>query len=918
MSTSWHTLSCSSVISKLKVDVSKGLSPKQIDARYNSFGKNEITTQAKKSAWAIYFEQFKNPLVYILLVGSIVSGLTGHLVDAIAIAVIILINTGISFWQEYKANKSMEALQQMAAPSAEVRREGRWVDIPAIELVPGDIVKIKTGDILAADMRLLETHNLSIDEAALTGESEPVQKANTVLEDENISLGDRTNMGFMTTQVTGGNGIGVVTSIGMQTEVGHIAEMLDSTEETRSPMQVRMDTLAKILLIAGLSVVAVICLIGYRYGMDWLDILTTGISLSVAAIPEGLPTVLTIVLTIGSNKMAKSNALAKHLSAIETLGSTTVICSDKTGTLTQNQMQVTEAFDVSGKYWWITGSGFDPSGRFVPQNGAQDLHEDDVITTALVVSTLCNDAELSNHDGNWAVNGSPTNGALIVAAKKAGITLSALTEKVGYKIVRKLPFDSTRKLGSAIVRDPLGRYFVASAGAPDVMLTKAAKGSVDTQQSLPLLPTRHAEDRKTHDKTTKVANVCFNGVIDNFAQQALRTLAVGYRFINESDIELEAEELEKQLTVLSIFGIMDPPRPEVKAAIQECHDAGLKTVMITGDHAATAKAIARDIGMIRNPDDKVITGAELDEMTDHDLERICPTIAVYARVTPEHKLRIVKAQQANNEVAAMTGDGVNDAPALRAADIGVAMGITGTSVAKDSGDLILLDDDFSTIVKAVRQGRKIYDNLRKFIRQALTANVAEVSVILFAFLCMGPEVVLPLTPLMILWVNLISDGIPALALGMEPEERNVMLRKPRKRDQGFFSDGLGMQIIIRGLALGGLSYCVFSWMLIHHQTAEYAQTAAFTALIFGQLWHLFDSRSMTTLYRIAPFTNPYLLAAIAISTTLSLGIVYTELGQLVFNTQALTTEHLIGIIIGAALPTFALSAIKELTRVKFL
>ncbi|GAM55886.1 heavy metal translocating P-type ATPase [Vibrio ishigakensis] len=363
---------------------------------------------------------------------------------------------------------------------------------------------------------------------------------------------------------------------------------------------------------------------------------------------------------------------------------------------------------------------------------------------------------------------------------------------------------------------------------------------------------------------------------------------------------------------------MDPPRPEVKEAIKQCSEAGVKTVMITGDHAATAAAIAKQIGIIRSQCDKVMTGVELDDLTDMELEEVCPEVAVYARVTPEHKLRIVRAIQANNEVAAMTGDGVNDAPALRAADIGVAMGITGTSVAKDSGDLILLDDNFSTIVKAVRQGRKIFDNLRKFIRQALTANVGEVSVILFAFLLMGPETILPLTPLMILWVNLVSDGIPALALGMEPEERDVMRRRPRKRDQGFFSDGLGAQIVTRGLALGGLSYIVFSWMLSHSHSAEYAQTAAFMTLIFGQLWHLFDSRSLTTLFRINPFTNRYLLMAIAVSSTLSLGFIYTALGQMIFSTEALSMQHLGWIILGSAIPTLVLSAIKEVTKVRFL
>lgn len=408
----------------------------------------------------------------------------------------------------------------------------------------------------------------------------------------------------------------------------------------------------------------------------------------------------------------------------------------------------------------------------------------------------------------------------------------------------------------------------------------------------------------------------YEAAIQDFAEQALRTLAVGYKELTEEDLKREPAELEKDVTVLGLYGIMDPPRPEVRDAVESCYNAGVRTVMITGDHALTAAAIAREIGIIRSEKDLVITGAQLDEMDDEALRKICPEVAVFARVTPEHKLRIVQAQQHNNEVAAMTGDGVNDAPALRRADIGVAMGITGTSVAKDSGDLILLDDNFSTIVKAVRQGRQIFDNLRKFIRQALTANVGEVSVILFAFLMMGPEAILPLTPLMILWINLVSDGLPALALGVEPEEKDLMERKPRKRNESFFSDHLGTRIVTRGLALGGMSYLAFNWALSSGQSAQYAQTMAFAMLIFAQLWHLFDSRSFSSLYRKNPFTNKYLLGAVAVSATLSLGVIYTGLGQLIFNTEALSAGHLFGVILVSSLPTFILSGIKEMTKTK--
>ncbi|OIQ25915.1 cation-transporting P-type ATPase [uncultured Vibrio sp.] len=916
MTNKYFTQESSDVLNELNTDKTTGLSTSEANERLEKHGSNELTAQESASAWELYIHQYKNPLIFILAVGALVSWSTGHAIDAIAIAVIILINTGIAFWQELKAQKGMEALKEMAAPEAEVMRDGKWISVPAKTLVPGDIVKINTGDILPADVRIIEANRLTVDEAALTGESEPVNKQCELIEDETVGLGDQKNMGFMTTIVTTGTGLAVVTGTGMETEVGHIADMMNQTEETKTPMQERMDTIALVLLIVALSVVAIVCAIGLYHGMPWLEILTMGISLSVAAIPEGLPTVVTIVLTLGSTKMVKSNALAKQLAAIETLGSTTVICSDKTGTLTQNQMQVMKAYDVSGRYWDVSGKGFDPKGEFISKGHDVDATSSPAMMKGLVVATLCNDAEYVINKGTWAVRGNPTEGALIVAAAKAGLKQAEMLTSGGYSIVKKFPFDSGRKMASVIVRDPQGKHFLALKGAPDVVLAKSTSYMLDdgfvptagdTAGNL-ALDTSQAQELQTN----------FEAAIQNFGSDALRTLAVGFRELKEEELELDFPELEKDVSILGIYGIMDPPRPEVRDAVDTCFDAGVRTVMITGDHAVTAAAIAREIGIIRSEEDLVVTGAELDLMDEEKLRAICPSVAVFARVTPEHKLRIVKAQQENNEVASMTGDGVNDAPALRRADIGVAMGITGTSVAKDSGDLILLDDNFSTIVKAVRQGRQIFDNLRKFIRQALTANVGEVSVILFAFLVMGPEVILPLTPLMILWVNLVSDGLPALALGVEPEEKDLMERKPSKRNAGFFSDGLGQRILTRGLALGGLSFVTFSYVLGDGYSAQYAQTVAFLTLIFAQLWSLFDARTFTTIYRKNPFTNKYLLGAVAVSATLSLGVVYTGFGQLVFSTEAIEFGHLMSIIFVAAVPTFVLSAIKEVTKAKFI
>lgn len=915
MTKKWFTESVEETLTQFNVSTEQGLTSEEVEQRQAEHGKNELQEQEGKSALELFLHQFKNPLIFILGIGAIVSFFTGHLVDAIAITVIIFINAIIAFWQEFKAQKGMEALREMAAPTAQVRRNGEWVDVLARDIVPGDILKINTGDILAADVRIIEANRLAVDEAALTGESEPVDKIVKVIEDETVGLGDQRNMGFMTTIVTTGTGLGVVVSTGMKTEVGHIADMMANTEETKTPMQERMDTIAKTLMVAALGVVAVVCGIGLYHGMPWLEILNTGISLSVAAIPEGLPTVISIVLTMGSTRMVKNNALAKQLSAIETLGSTTVICSDKTGTLTQNQMQVMKAYDASGRYWEVSGKGFSPEGEFKPLGHTVDAKQSPEMMKGLVVATLCNDAEYIKDGDNSSVRGNPTEGALIVAAAKAGLEQSDMLSTGGYSIVEKFPFDSARKMASVIVKGPDGKHFLAIKGAPDVVLRNASGFMVDGGE-LPTAPTMSTGSLALAASPAEEVIANYEAAIQDFAEQALRTLAVGYKELTEDDLKRDPAELEKDVTVLGLYGIMDPPRPEVRDAVESCYNAGVRTVMITGDHALTAAAIAREIGIIRSEKDLVITGAQLDEMDDEALRKICLEVAVFARVTPEHKLRIVQAQQHNNEVAAMTGDGVNDAPALRRADIGVAMGITGTSVAKDSGDLILLDDNFSTIVKAVRQGRQIFDNLRKFIRQALTANVGEVSVILFAFLMMGPEAILPLTPLMILWINLVSDGLPALALGVEPEEKDLMERKPRKRNESFFSDHLGTRIVTRGLALGGMSYLAFNWALSSGQSAQYAQTMAFAMLIFAQLWHLFDSRTFNSLYRKNPFTNKYLLGAVAVSAMLSLGVIYTSLGQLIFNTEALSAGHLFGVILVSSLPTFILSGIKEMTKTK--
>ena len=897
----WYELSVEETGRELATDLEKGLSDQESAQRLSRSGPNELAGEEKPSALKLLLVQFKNPLIIILLVGAALSLYIDHLVDAIAIAVIVVINILIAFFQELNMQKSMDSLNEMAAPTSLVLRNGEWNRIPAREIVPGDLLKLDTGSIVSADVRLVEATQLLIDEAALTGESVPVEKEVMAISEEEVALGDQFNMAFMGTVVSTGHGIGVVTGTGMNTEMGHIAQMLYTTEETKTPMQQRVEALSRVLIGAAFAIVAAIIGIGIEHGMDWIEIVNTGISLTVAAIPEGLVTVVTIVLTLGAKRMAHNKALARKLASVETLGSSTVICSDKTGTLTQNKMQVLSIYS-GGHYFDVTGEGYEPEGNFLDSEGeVVDPLSIDELNYFLRMSAACNDALLVNRDGVHGIQGMPTEGALAVVAAKAGITRQGLLEG-GTEIIHSFPFDSSRKLMSIVLKAQDGHYYVVAKGAPDIILKRSNK--------IYLKGDEHELDGSVEQP--------IHDAIERFSSQALRTLAIAFKPIEPHHLDLTQEDYEQGFVFLGIHGIMDPPRPEVPAAIEECHSAGIRTVMITGDHAGTAEAIARQIGMKRSETDRVFTGSELDQFSERELTEAVNDAVVFARVTPEHKLRIVKALQANGEVAAMTGDGVNDAPALRSANIGVAMGITGTDVAKDSADLILLDDNFSTIVKAVREGRRIYDNMRKFIRQALTANVSEVSAILFAFLLMGGEPLLTLAPLMILWVNLVSDGIPALALGVDNEEEGIMDRKPVAGNAGFFADNLAARIVLRGLVLGFTTFFMFDYALDMGSTLAYAQTVAFMTLIFGQIFHVFDARTFTTLYRRNPFSNRYLIMAVAGSALLSVGLIYSGLGSMAFGTEPLELRHLLMVICISALPTFILSGLKEIFRIKWI
>jgi len=895
----WFKADNQEVIASLNSDLEKGLHDSQIKEAQAQFGLNQIIAQKSVSAVWMFVRQFQNPLLIILMFGALLSFITSHMVDAIAISVIILLNAIISFVQEYRAQKSIDALKQMAAPQSIVLRDQQWQTLPASELVPGDIVRLDAGSIVPADLRLLDTQQLKIDEAALTGESEPVGKHNLSIPQADLPIADQLNMAFMSTAVTEGQGFGIVVNTGMQTEVGKIAHLMQTASTNLTPLQTRIHRLSKVLIMAALIVVMVVISIGLMHGMSWSVLMTTGISLAVAATPEGLMTILTIVLTLGATRMMQNNGLVRQLASVETLGSTSIICSDKTGTLTQNKMQVTQLW-TGDHYFHLEGQGYEPNGQFFDHDCKPIPHKNiRHLKHMVTLSVLCNEAQHIEKEGKHSIIGSPTEGAILVAAAKTGMTKERALQE--YSEIESFPFDSKRKMMSVIVKDSHDQHWLIVKGAPDVMIHNSQ--AVQLHESL-------------GDMLTDKPKI--EAVVEGFAQQALRTLAIGYRKLQPSDLERPYQELETNLTLAGIYGIIDPPRPEAIKAIASCHSAGIRVSMITGDHATTAKAIALQMGIITDKAAPVLEGKTLSKMTDTELFDQVETTSVFARVTPEHKLRIVQALQKNNHVVAMTGDGVNDAPALRTADMGVAMGITGTGVSKESSDLILLDDNFATIVESVKEGRRIYDNIRKFIRQDLTTNVGEVSALLFAFILFIEEPLLTLAPLMILWINLISDGLPSLALGVDGAEENVMNRLPRAKNESFFAGRLGQTILIRGLIMGGVTYGMFMYAINLGLEQSYAQTLAFMTLIFGQLIQVFDSRTITNIYRRNPFSNRPLLIAVAGSALLSLMMVYAPFGNLLLGTSPLSPEHLGLAFLMGALPVLILSAINEVFNLKWL
>jgi P-type Ca2+ transporter type 2C len=896
----WVDWEVERVAAHFKVDLASGLSDKEAKERLKQVGPNQLAEGEKASWLSLFIEQFKDFMVLVLLIATLISGLLGEYTDAIAIIAIVLLNAVLGFIQEMRAEKSLSALKKLSAPTAKVLREGEWKRVDAYQLVPGDVIMLESGDRIPADVRFAQAEGLYVEESALTGESVPVTKQSASLPRAEVALGDRKNMGYMGTMVVRGNALGIVVHTGMATEMGRIAHLLENTEAMDTPLKRRLEQLGKVLIVVALLLTALVVFTGILHGHDAYKMFLAGVSLAVAAIPEGLPAIVTIALALGVQRMIKRRAIVRKLPSVETLGCATVICSDKTGTLTQNKMTVTQLW-ADGKRIQVSGSGYVPEGEFQADGATVKVEKEPALRRLLEVAALCNNAQLMQKTEKngllkkseaWVVNGDPTEGALLVAAAKAGLDKECLAGE--WERIKELPFDSERKMMSVILENKSKGRVVFSKGAPDVLLTKCTH-LLEQGRKVPLTDAKREQILRHNEE---------------LASMALRNLGFAYRELDSRHTVLKEGQYEQQLVFVGLAGMIDPPRAEVKEAINVCRKAGIKTVMITGDHQTTAVAIARELG-IKRPQGLTLTGQDLYNMSDDEFQKKVNDVDVYARVSPEHKLRIVKALQQAGQVVAMTGDGVNDAPAIKSADIGIAMGITGTDVSKEASSLILADDNFSTIVAAVEEGRNIYENIRKFISYLLASNVGE---ILIMFLAMLAGLPLPLVPIQILWVNLVTDGLPAMALGIDPAEEDTMVRSPRNSRESVFARGVGWKIVTRGLLIGACSLMAF-WVTYLETPDDLvrAQTVAFATLVFAQLIYVFDCRSQGTIFQRTPLDNLPLVLAVLSSAVLLLAVIYYPPLQPVFHTVALGVREWILVIVTSTLPVI-LAGILDLLR----
>jgi Ca2+-transporting ATPase len=866
----WHTLTATQVQRELHVDSTRGLTQTEAKRRLARYGPNKLAEKPRKPAWRLLIAQFQDFMVMVLLAATAISALLGEKADAIAILAIVVINAILGYVQEAKAEASLAALKKLAAPRVRVLRQQEPITIPAEELVPGDVVDLESGDRIGADIYLLHSTALAVDESLLTGESHAVAKNHQWIGTGDEALGDRKNMVFMGTAVVRGRARGIVVATGMRTQIGEIAGLIQEADAGETPLQTRLSQLGRWLVLACLGVVSLVFAAGVLQGMPVYQMFLTGVSLAVAAIPEGLPAVVTIALAIGVQRMIKRQAIVRRLPAVETLGCATVICSDKTGTLTKNEMTVVRLVALR-KEVSISGVGYDPQGAFLQQNKPIDPLADPDWRTALFIACLCNHASVSKASGKSAkykVVGDPTEAALVVMGIKGGIAVEALRKQ--YPAEFELPFDSDRKRMSVIV--PWQGLRNAVKGAPDIILERCTHVMKDGR----VVPLGPQERRLLRRKAADLGS------------QALRVLALAYRplVVNQIKPPVVEETLEQGLVFVALAAMIDPPRPEVKYAVRTAERAGIRTIMVTGDHRNTAAAIGEQLGLNSA---EVVTGDELDKIDDAELRRVVGECSIFARVSPRHKLRIVRALHDRGEVVAMTGDGINDAPAVKEADIGIAMGLTGADVTKEAGAMVLADDNYATIVVAIEEGRGIYDNIRKFIRYLLACNVGEV---LTMFLATVSGMPLPLIPTQILWMNLVTDGLPAIALGVDPPDNDVMRRPPRRPDEGVFSRGLYRKIIVRGMLIGIFTVSVFMLArALRPHDLPWAQTMAFTSLVMAQLFYVFQCRSeYRSVFDVGVFSNKFLNLAVFISLSMQLGVIYLPLGRQIFHTVPLTLQ----------------------------
>jgi Ca2+-transporting ATPase len=945
----WHDLSMESVFSRLKASA-EGLSIEEVKRRQAKYGPNELKEKPRPTFFQLVLEQFKNFIVILLIVASIISALLGDVLEAGVIMAIVVLNAILGVVQESRAEEALAALKKMAAPECQALRGGQRIAVPAHELVPGDVVLLEAGNFIPADMRLIEAVNLQVEEAALTGESVPVKKDAALVLDKDATLGDRKNSVFMGTVVSYGRGRGIVVATGMNTQLGLIADMLQAVEEEGTPLQGRLDQLGKTLAIAALAICGVVFLLGaWRSGVfaaggfralmgdpemqaAVTEAFMIAVGLAIAAVPEGLAAVVTISLALGMREMVARHALIRRLASVETLGSATVICSDKTGTLTQNVMTVTRLW-VECKEAEITGTGYDPRGEFHVDGQKADLQKMPGLTTVLWVGALNNDAVLEPVQGegptSYRMVGDPTEGAMLIAAVKAWPAFAELN--VAYPRHKEIPFDSALKRMTTVHKitwikeegpspfkdqSKLGHHAITVKGAPDLVLELCT----DYQ-------TLEDEVRPLTDEMRR----CIKAANDSMTDDALRVMGFAYRVEEEIPDELTREYAEQGLIFAGLMGMIDPARPEVRPALEKARGAGLRTIMITGDYPNTGRAVAETIGLLQKGD-KVHTGAELNEMDDRTLAEEVKRTAVFARVSPEHKMRIVDALRTNNEVVAMTGDGVNDAPAIKRADIGVSMGITGTDVAKGAADMVLTDDNYVSIVAAVEQGRIIYSNIRKFVFFLLSSNIAEIMIIFLATLAGLP---MPLTVIQLLWLNLLTDGAPALALAMEKGDPDIMDRPPRPKSESIVNKSMQLGMVIQTFAQTGAVLSAFLLGLYWHLEAgaavpagmnpltyllqhdwsgvdvQTAETMAFVTLSLCELFRAYTVRSeRTSLFKLGVFSNKYMQYAVGLSLFLLLLVVNVPFLQPIFNTHYLSSQEWLVVLVLALIPAIA----EEITK----